>query len=74
MKSDKQDFIDCVKSRAETLQPAEVGHRVPSLCHLGHLAIQVGGRLQWDPIKERFTNNDAANEWLDKPIRQPKHG
>lgn len=74
MKSDKQDFIDCVKSREETLEPAEVGHRVTSLCHLGHIAIQVGGRLQWDPVKERFANNEAANQWLDKPIRKPRHG
>ena len=72
-KSDKRDFIDCVKSRGETLEPAEVGHRVTSLCHLGHIAIQVGEKLAWDPVKERFTNSEAANKWLDKPITAPKH-
>jgi len=72
-KSDKRDFIDCVKSREETLEPAEVGHRVTSLCHLGHIAIQVGRKLAFDPQKERFTNNQAANAWLDKPITAPKH-
>lgn len=70
-KSDKQDFIDCVKSRAETLEPAEVGHRVTSLCHLGHIAIQVGKPLQWDPQEERFLNSDAANALLDRPIHTP---
>ncbi|MEE8451598.1 MAG: Gfo/Idh/MocA family oxidoreductase [Thermoguttaceae bacterium] len=73
LKSDKQDFIDCVKTRGETLEPAEVGHRVTSLCHLGHIAIQVGEKLQWDPAKERFLDNDAANAWIDKPIHTPKH-
>ena len=68
LKSDKQDFIDCVKSRQETLEPAEVGHRVTSLGHLGHIAIQVGGKLRWDPEKERFLDNDAANAMIDKPI------
>ncbi|MHC4176324.1 MAG: Gfo/Idh/MocA family protein [Planctomycetota bacterium] len=72
-KSDKRDFIDCVKSREETLEPAEVGHRVTSLCHLGHIAIQVGQELKWDPEKERFANNDAANRWVDEPIRTPRH-
>jgi len=71
-KSDKRDFIDCVKSREETLEPAEVGHRVTSLCHLGHIAIQVGGKLGWDPVEERFTNNDDANRWIDKAIIAPK--
>jgi myo-inositol 2-dehydrogenase / D-chiro-inositol 1-dehydrogenase len=71
-KSDKQDFIDCVKSRQETLEPAEIGHRVTSLCHLGHIAIQLGEKLNWDPEKERFINNDAANGMIDKPIHAPR--
>jgi len=72
-KSDKQDFIDCVKTRQETLEPAEVGHRVTSLCHLGHIAIQVGGKLKWDPQQEKFLDNDAANALIDKPIHAPRY-
>jgi len=68
-KSEKQDFIDCVRSRAETLEPAEVGHRVTSLGHLGHIAIQLGQELRFDPVKEVFKNNDAANAMIDKPIQ-----
>jgi predicted dehydrogenase len=73
-KSEKQDFIDCVRSRAETLEPAEVGHRVTSLGHLGHIAIQLGNKLQFDPEKEVFKDNDAANAMLNKPIETPVHG
>jgi myo-inositol 2-dehydrogenase / D-chiro-inositol 1-dehydrogenase len=72
VKTDKQDFIDCVKSRHETLEPAEVGHRVTSLGHLGQIAIQLGQKLRWDPDKERFVDNDAANAMLDKPIHAPR--
>jgi myo-inositol 2-dehydrogenase / D-chiro-inositol 1-dehydrogenase len=68
VKTDKQDFIDCAKSRAETLEPAEVGHRVTSLGLLGQIAIQLGQKLAWDPDKERFVGNDAANAMLDRPI------
>lgn len=71
LKSDKRDFIDCVKTREETLEPAEVGHRVTSLGLLGQIAIQVGGNLKWDPAKEQFLGNDAANAMLDKPIHSP---
>lgn len=73
MKTDKQDFIDAVRSRGATMADAEVGHRTTSLCHLGHIAIQVGKRLEWDPARERFTNNEAANRFLDKPIYGPRH-
>ena len=68
MKTDKQDFIDAVKSRGATMADAEVGHRTTSLCHLGHIAIQVGKKLEWDPVRERFTNSAEANGFLNRPI------
>ena len=70
-KSDKQDFIDAVKTRGQTLEDAEVGHRTTSLCHLAHIAIRVGKRLEWDPVKERFTNSDEANTWVNKQMHEP---
>jgi myo-inositol 2-dehydrogenase / D-chiro-inositol 1-dehydrogenase len=73
VKTDKQDFIDSVKTRRETLEPAEVGHRVTSLGHLGQIAIQLGGKLTWDPQQERFSGNEAANSMIQKPIHQPRH-
>ena len=71
-KSDKQDFIDAVKTRGQTLEDAEVGHRTMSLCHLANIAVNVGGKLRWDPAKERFTNSEAANAFVKKAILQ--HG
>jgi hypothetical protein len=72
-KSEKQDFIDCVRSREETLEPAEVGHRVTSLGLLGQISIQLGTQLAWDPQAEKFIGNDRANALLDTPIQQPRH-
>ena len=72
-KSEKQDFIDAVKTRGQTLEDAANGHCTTSLCLLGHIAIRTGGKLQWDPDKERFVGNRAANELLDKAIRTPRH-
>jgi myo-inositol 2-dehydrogenase / D-chiro-inositol 1-dehydrogenase len=74
LKSDKQDFIDAVRSRGRTLEDAEVGHRTTSLCHLGHIAIRTGKKLEWDPARERFTNDEAANRWVKEPIRDPRNG
>ena len=72
LKNEKRDFIDCVKTRGQTLEDAEVGHRTTSLCHLGHIAVQVGGKLKWDPDAERFLNSDAANKLLSNaPGRAP---
>lgn len=73
LKSEKQDFIDAVRSRGRTLEDEEVGHRTTSLCHLAHIGIQLGGgKLAWDPDAERFTNNDAANPLTKRPpMRAP---
>jgi len=72
-KTDKQDFIDAVKTRGHTLEDAEVGHRTTSVCHLGHIAIRLGKRLEWDPATERFSNSDEANAWVNKRILTPEH-
>jgi predicted dehydrogenase len=71
LKSEKRDFIDAVKTRGQTLADAEVGHRTTSLCQLGHIAIQVGRELKWDPENEQFTNDQTANRLLSRPMRSP---
>ena len=69
--SEKRDFIDSVKSRTPSWEPAEVGHHVTSTCLMGHLAIKLGETLHWNGEKERFVDNERANAMLDKPIVAP---
>ena len=45
--SEKRDFLDSVKTRTPSWEPAEVGHCVTSTCLLGHLAINLGERTDW---------------------------
>lgn len=66
-----QNFIDCVISRKETIAPAEVGHRSISVALLGEIAMTTGENLKWDPKTEKFTNSEAANKLLMKPMRDP---
>jgi len=70
-KHEKRDFIDCVKTRATTMADAEVGHRTNSMCHLGHIAVQTGCKLRWDPDTERFDNDPRATRYLTKAYRPP---
>ncbi len=75
LKGEKQDFIDAVRTRGRTLEDEEVGQRTTSLCHLGHIAIWLGQKLQWDPQAEKFVGNDAANAMVGKRILEmPKKG
>jgi hypothetical protein len=65
-----QNFYDCVKSREDPIMNIENGHRVATLCHLGNIARWLGRPLKWDPEKEIFPGDDAANGYLDIPRRK----
>jgi predicted dehydrogenase len=67
----KENFLECIKSRAETIAPVEVAHRSCSVCLLGDIAMRLGRKLKWDPDKEKFTNDEQANRLLSKPMRSP---
>ncbi len=63
------NWLDCIRSRKETAAPVEIAHRACSTCLLHHIAMKTKRRLHWDPAKERFINDDAANAMLSRPQR-----
>ncbi|MDR2423619.1 MAG: Gfo/Idh/MocA family oxidoreductase [Prevotellaceae bacterium] len=65
------NWLECVKSRRLNITPAEVAHRSCSVCLLQHIAMKLGRKLYWNPITERFTNDDEANVMLARPSRPP---
>ena len=67
------NFLTCVRDRQPPISPAEVGHRSASMCHLAVIAMDVGKKLDWDPVTERFGNSDAANGMISRPMRSPWH-
>jgi predicted dehydrogenase len=69
----KANFLECIKSRKQTVAPAEVAHRSCSVCLLGEIAMRLGKKLKWDPERETFTNDEQANRMLSKPMRSPWH-
>ncbi len=69
----KRNFLDCIKSRKETIAPAEIGHRSISVALLGEIAMLTGRKLRWNPEKEVFLNDDGANRMLSRPMRSPWH-
>jgi predicted dehydrogenase len=70
-KGEHDDFLKCVKSRQDPYFPVDIGHRVSTVCHLGNIAIQLGRKLHWDPEREQFVDDAAANALLTRPLRTP---
>jgi len=67
----KANWLECIKSRAETIAPVEIGHRSCTVCLLGEIAMRLGRKLKWDPDKEQFIGDDQANRMLWRPMRSP---
>ena len=66
-----RNWLDCIRTRAQTIAPAEIGHRSCTVCSLQHIAMHLKRKLYWDPKTERFKNDDEANTMLSKPERYP---
>lgn len=64
-----RDFLDCVKSRRPTTYTAEAGQRLSTVMHIGNIAIELGRKLRWDPVKESFVNDHMANQLRSRPSR-----
>ena len=67
----KRNFLECVKNRRQTVSPIEAAVRSDTICHLDDIAIRTGRKLRWDPAKEQFLNDEAANRLLSRPMRSP---
>ena len=65
------DFLQCVKTRKDPYFPVDIGHRVSTVCHLANIAIKTGRKLRWDPVAEKFPDDEEANKMLDRPRRDP---
>jgi predicted dehydrogenase len=65
------NWLECIRTRRQPLAPVEIGHRACSTCLLHHIAMKTRRRLHWDPERERFKNDAAANAMLSRPQRSP---
>ena len=70
-----ENWVECIKTREKCNADIEIGQRATSLCYLVNLAREVGEvgrRLKWDPVAERFTNCDEANKstYISRPRRK----
>ena len=65
-----KDFLQAMRQRSRPICDVEVGHRTASVCTLANLAYELKRPLRWDPAKEQFQNDKAANALLGRPLRK----
>jgi predicted dehydrogenase len=65
------NWLECIRSRQQPIAPVEVAHRACSACLIHHMAMKLNRKLFWDPLRERFRNDEEANGMLSRAQRQP---
>lgn len=65
------DFHDAVRNRKKFALNEQNGHRSCTLVNLAKIALRVGRKLYFDPDKQLFINDDAANRYIHQPMRAP---
>jgi len=66
-----RNFLDCVKSREETVANPIVMHQGMSTVHAANICMWLGRDLQFDPETETFVKDDEANRLLARAQREP---
>ena len=66
-----RDWLDCIKSRAQTACHPESAQRATTICHAANIGLRLGRSLTWDPKTERFIGDAEANAMTLRAMRAP---
>jgi predicted dehydrogenase len=67
------DFDYAVRNRKKFALNEENGHRSCTLVNICKTAVQLGRSLKFDPVTQRFVDDEAANRLINQPMRAPWH-
>jgi myo-inositol 2-dehydrogenase/D-chiro-inositol 1-dehydrogenase len=64
-----RNFFECIKDRGEPISDVESHVCTMNTCHLANIALMVGRELHWDPLHERFENDEPAQALVSRHRR-----
>jgi predicted dehydrogenase len=65
-----ENFLDCVRTRKQPNAHVEAAHRATTVCYLVNICRDLGRKLRWDPVKERFLGDEEGDAMLSRPRRK----
>lgn len=67
------DFHQAVRTRQPFALNERNAHRSATLVNLAKIAVRLGRKLTYNPQKQEFINDEAANRLIHQPMRAPWH-
>lgn len=64
-----KDFTEAVKDRKKFALNEENGHRSCTLINMGLTALRLGRSLNFDPVRQKFIDDEGANRLVNPPMR-----
>lgn len=65
------NFLDCIRTRQESITPAATAHRSATVGHLCNAAIYSGRKIRWNPVTERVIDDRETSKMLYPEYRKP---
>lgn len=65
------DFLESVRERKPFALNEQNGYRSCTLINMGIVALRLGRSLKFDPDRQEFIDDEAANRLADQPMRAP---
>ncbi len=65
------DFHESVRTRKKFALNEMNGHRSATIVNMGVTALRLGRTLHYNPVKQEFINDKAANDMNNYPMRAP---
>jgi len=65
------NFVNCVKSRADTVSPVETAVQSDIISHLSDISIRLKRSIKWDAEKEEIIGDGTAARLLNRAMRSP---
>ncbi|MBP89380.1 MAG: dehydrogenase [Planctomycetaceae bacterium] len=69
MKGHMANFFDSIADRSDPVSDVYTHHRTMTSCHLCNITLMLGRKLEWDPEKETFPNDEQARALMSRPSR-----
>jgi predicted dehydrogenase len=65
------DFLEAVRTRRQPAATIDDAFRADVICQLVDIAVRLGRKITWDPVKEEIVGDDQASRLLCRPMREP---